>query len=215
MAPASASLLPATSSNAAGAKRPAPAAAVSDAPEHPQAQDDAAGNNQSGQTQQQLECPRCKSGNTKFCYYNNYSTTQPRHFCRACRRYWTHGGTLRNVPVGGACRRSGAGGSKRRRSAEPSLSSAAPAQDAYRPDIRATPLFPFLSDGVFLPQLDLGLSGGASTFAGFPWTPVPAAPDLHDGVGAPLGGGDGTLAGSAWDEFTTGIEFNWPLPAGN
>ncbi|CAD6270883.1 unnamed protein product [Miscanthus lutarioriparius] len=50
-----------------------------------------------------LRCPRCNSNNTKFCYYNNYSTTQPRYFCKACRRYWTHGGALRNVPVGGRC----------------------------------------------------------------------------------------------------------------
>ncbi|KAL6544817.1 hypothetical protein OROMI_023679 [Orobanche minor] len=52
-----------------------------------------------------LECPRCDSSNTKFCYYNNYSLSQPRYFCKACRRYWTHGGTLRNVPIGGGCRR--------------------------------------------------------------------------------------------------------------
>ncbi|CAN0853076.1 Dof zinc finger protein DOF5.3, partial [Linum grandiflorum] len=51
------------------------------------------------------KCPRCDSGNTKFCYYNNYSLTQPRYFCKTCRRYWTHGGTLRNVPVGGGCRK--------------------------------------------------------------------------------------------------------------
>ncbi|RWW80805.1 hypothetical protein BHE74_00010831 [Ensete ventricosum] len=47
-------------------------------------------------------CPRCDSANTKFCYYNNYSKLQPRHYCRACRRHWTEGGTLRNVPVGGS-----------------------------------------------------------------------------------------------------------------
>ncbi|KAH9607782.1 hypothetical protein KSS87_022431, partial [Heliosperma pusillum] len=52
-----------------------------------------------------LKCPRCESNNTKFCYYNNYSLTQPRHFCKTCRRYWTRGGALRNVPVGGGCRR--------------------------------------------------------------------------------------------------------------
>ncbi|KAL5057114.1 hypothetical protein RYX36_028718 [Vicia faba] len=51
------------------------------------------------------KCPRCESTNTKFCYYNNYSLSQPRHFCKACRRYWTRGGALRNVPVGGGCRR--------------------------------------------------------------------------------------------------------------
>ena len=52
-----------------------------------------------------LPCPRCESMNTKFCYYNNYSVTQPRHFCRQCQRYWTAGGTLRNVPVGGGSRK--------------------------------------------------------------------------------------------------------------
>ncbi|KZV24506.1 hypothetical protein F511_37370 [Dorcoceras hygrometricum] len=51
------------------------------------------------------KCPRCDSSNTKFCYYNNYSLSQPRYFCKACRRYWTHGGTLRNVPIGGGCRK--------------------------------------------------------------------------------------------------------------
>ncbi|GMN24565.1 hypothetical protein TIFTF001_000617 [Ficus carica] len=55
--------------------------------------------------EQALKCPRCDSTNTKFCYYNNYSLTQPRYFCKACRRYWTKGGTLRNVPVGGGCRK--------------------------------------------------------------------------------------------------------------
>ena len=49
--------------------------------------------------------PRCESTKTKFCYYNNYSLSQPRHFCKTCRRYWTKGGTLRTVPVGGGCRK--------------------------------------------------------------------------------------------------------------
>ncbi|GAB2279688.1 hypothetical protein Dimus_014330 [Dionaea muscipula] len=54
---------------------------------------------------QNLRCPRCDSTNTKFCYYNNYNLTQPRHFCKTCRRYWTKGGALRNVPIGGGCRK--------------------------------------------------------------------------------------------------------------
>jgi hypothetical protein len=54
---------------------------------------------------QSLRCPRCDSSNTKFCYYNNYNLTQPRHFCKTCRRYWTKGGALRNVPIGGGCRK--------------------------------------------------------------------------------------------------------------
>ncbi|XP_050369811.1 dof zinc finger protein DOF3.6-like isoform X2 [Argentina anserina] len=57
------------------------------------------------QPETSLKCPRCESTNTKFCYFNNYSLSQPRHFCKACRRYWTRGGALRNVPVGGGCRR--------------------------------------------------------------------------------------------------------------
>lgn len=67
-----------------------------------------------------LPCPRCESINTKFCYYNNYNLGQPRYFCKSCRRYWTRGGTLRNVPVGGGTRKSSA--VKRSRSASTSTS---------------------------------------------------------------------------------------------
>ncbi|KAE8665178.1 Dof zinc finger protein DOF5.8 [Hibiscus syriacus] len=59
-----------------------------------------------------LPCPRCDSTSTKFCYYNNYNLSQPRYFCKSCRRYWTQGGTLRNVPIGGGTRKA----SKRSRS---------------------------------------------------------------------------------------------------
>ncbi|KAL8130354.1 hypothetical protein V2J09_019509 [Rumex salicifolius] len=68
-----------------------------------------------------LKCPRCDSTNTKFCYYNNYSLSQPRHFCKACKRYWTRGGTLRTVPVGGGCRKN----KRIRRIISPNFSSAA------------------------------------------------------------------------------------------
>ncbi|XP_020214911.1 dof zinc finger protein DOF2.2 [Cajanus cajan] len=67
-----------------------------------------------------LKCPRCESTNTKFCYFNNYSLSQPRHFCKTCRRYWTRGGALRNVPVGGGCRRNKK--NKRSRSKSPASS---------------------------------------------------------------------------------------------
>ncbi|KAK8687026.1 hypothetical protein V6N13_085859 [Hibiscus sabdariffa] len=53
-----------------------------------------------------LPCPRCNSMDTKFCYYNNYNVSQPRHFCKNCQRYWTAGGTMRNVPVGAGRRKS-------------------------------------------------------------------------------------------------------------
>ncbi|XP_062214143.1 dof zinc finger protein DOF2.4-like [Phragmites australis] len=69
-----------------------------------------------------LKCPRCDSTNTKFCYFNNYSLSQPRHFCKTCRRYWTRGGALRSVPVGGGCRRN-----KRTKSSKSNSSSAASA----------------------------------------------------------------------------------------
>ncbi|CAN6280130.1 unnamed protein product [Urochloa humidicola] len=70
-----------------------------------------------------VKCPRCESTNTKFCYYNNYNLSQPRHFCKSCRRYWTKGGVLRNVPVGGGCR-------KAKRSSPSSSSSPAAASAA-------------------------------------------------------------------------------------
>ncbi|CAD6205425.1 unnamed protein product [Miscanthus lutarioriparius] len=68
------------------------------------------------------QCPRCKSANTKFCYYNNYSREQPRYLCKACRRHWTEGGTLRDVPVGG--------GRKNRRGAKGSAKASASAAAA-------------------------------------------------------------------------------------
>ncbi|KAJ6317975.1 hypothetical protein OIU76_013512 [Salix suchowensis] len=52
-----------------------------------------------------ISCPRCNSMDTKFCYYNNYNVNQPRHFCKNCQRYWTAGGTMRNVPVGAGRRK--------------------------------------------------------------------------------------------------------------
>ncbi|KAL6626903.1 hypothetical protein ACP70R_030629 [Stipagrostis hirtigluma subsp. patula] len=61
-----------------------------------------------------LPCPRCESTHTKFCYYNNYNLAQPRHFCKGCRRYWTRGGALRNVPVGGGTRKGGPVGRRKR-----------------------------------------------------------------------------------------------------
>ena len=64
-------------------------------------------------------CPRCSSDNTKFCFYNNYRVTQPRYNCRNCRRFWTHGGALRDVPIGGRAR-------KIKRIEQPSVSQVVP-----------------------------------------------------------------------------------------
>ncbi|GFY88458.1 cycling DOF factor 3 [Actinidia rufa] len=52
-----------------------------------------------------LPCPRCSSSETKFCYFNNYNVNQPRYFCKNCQRYWTAGGSMRNVPVGSGRRK--------------------------------------------------------------------------------------------------------------
>ncbi|CAA2983619.1 cyclic dof factor 2-like [Olea europaea subsp. europaea] len=52
-----------------------------------------------------LPCPRCNSMDTKFCYFNNYNVSQPRHFCKKCQRYWTSGGTMRNMRVGAGRRK--------------------------------------------------------------------------------------------------------------
>ncbi|GAU37661.1 hypothetical protein TSUD_220860 [Trifolium subterraneum] len=49
-----------------------------------------------------VPCPRCKSMDTKFCYYN---IKQPRHFCKNCRRYWTAGGTARSMLIGAGRRK--------------------------------------------------------------------------------------------------------------
>ncbi|KAF8700342.1 hypothetical protein HU200_034274 [Digitaria exilis] len=109
-----------------------------------------------------LRCPRCDSANTKFCYYNNYSLSQPRHFCKACKRYWTRGGTLRNVPVGGGCRknkrsRSGASATGGRTTGSSSAAAAAVTSSA------STLSLPPPS-GSSLPSLTsaLGLSGSTS-----------------------------------------------------
>ncbi|KAG0463722.1 hypothetical protein HPP92_019791 [Vanilla planifolia] len=81
--------------------------------------------------EQPLRCPRCDSPNTKFCYYNNYSLSQPRYFCKGCRRYWTKGGSLRNVPVGGGCRKSKRASSSSSSSTSTSSSSTKNSQAAH------------------------------------------------------------------------------------
>lgn len=80
------------------------------------------------QESEPLNCPRCGSTNTKFCYYNNYNRSQPRYLCKSCKRYWTKGGTLRNVPVGGGRREN-----KRPRTS--SAATAAPSTAQPRRDI--------------------------------------------------------------------------------
>ncbi|KAI7741131.1 hypothetical protein M8C21_000651 [Ambrosia artemisiifolia] len=85
-----------------------------------------------------VNCPRCNSINTKFCYYNNYSLSQPRYFCKTCRRYWTEGGSLRNVPVGGGSRKN------KRSSSSNSISSHSSAMSKKLPDLVVPPAPPTL-----------------------------------------------------------------------
>ncbi|KAI8572826.1 hypothetical protein RHMOL_Rhmol01G0230400 [Rhododendron molle] len=101
------------------------------------------------QKDQALNCPRCNSTNTKFCYYNNYSLTQPRYFCKTCRRYWTDGGSLRNVPVGGGSR-------KNKRSSN--TSSSTPASSSHKlPDLNPPiSLSPFSSSNSLNPNSHQG-----------------------------------------------------------
>ncbi|KMZ62001.1 Dof zinc finger protein DOF1.7 [Zostera marina] len=115
-------------------------------------------------------CPRCNSQDTKFCYYNNYNLAQPRHFCKACRRYWTLGGSLRNIPIGGTSRRNTeikyCCTPKRRRSDRPNSSTESPTQMVSGYDVQpvaaSLPLIEHKSDmmGTFEALLTEPLSLG-------------------------------------------------------
>ncbi|KAK1378719.1 hypothetical protein POM88_025463 [Heracleum sosnowskyi] len=43
------------------------------------------------------KCPRCYSSDTRFCYFNNKNTSQPRYICKNCKKFWTQGGHVRNI----------------------------------------------------------------------------------------------------------------------
>uniref|UniRef100_A0A0D9XL26 Dof zinc finger protein n=1 Tax=Leersia perrieri TaxID=77586 RepID=A0A0D9XL26_9ORYZ len=101
------------------------------------------------------QCPRCGSSNTKFCYYNNYSRTQPRYLCKACRRHWTEGGTLRDVPVGG--------GRKNTKRAPSAAAKAKAAAASVASSSSATSSFPdILRQMLFSPAAATGGGGGYS-----------------------------------------------------
>ena len=117
-------------------------------------------------------CPRCESTNTKFCYYNNYSQSQPRHFCKACRRYWTEGGTLRNVPQGGGSHRRGSKRPRKTPGATTSRPVLLTGTEVVPPMPPPPP--PFLvvggggDQGVFPPFHTAGCAGMMPDFVGFP-----------------------------------------------
>ncbi|CAD5184366.1 unnamed protein product [Musa acuminata subsp. malaccensis] len=128
------------------------------------------------QPEQPLKCPRCDSTNTKFCYFNNYSLSQPRHFCKTCRRYWTRGGALRNVPVGGGCRRNkrskSSGSSSKSTTADrqagnsSSSSTATGRGGALPPNIPQPGQLPFLAS--MHTFADYGASNPSLNFTGIP-----------------------------------------------
>ena len=142
-----------------------------------------------------LKCPRCESTNTKFCYFNNYSLSQPRHFCKTCRRYWTRGGALRSVPVGGGCRRNkrskGGGGSNSPASSDRQTGSVNSTNSVSSKSERIG-LAPHLPPLRFMPPLhqfaefgdaDIGLNYGLS------YGPVGGVGDLSYQIGASAFGG--------------------------
>ncbi|RZR70439.1 hypothetical protein BHM03_00000045 [Ensete ventricosum] len=143
-----------------------------------------------------LKCPRCDSSNTKFCYFNNYSLSQPRHFCKACRRYWTRGGAIRNVPVGGGCRRNkrtkSAGGSASRSSTTNTQTGAASSSStatssgvggAITSNALLPPQLPFMASLHPLP--DFGATNFGMSFSGI---------QPMDTLDYQLGGGSGSGA---------------------
>ncbi|KAJ4954449.1 hypothetical protein NE237_011232 [Protea cynaroides] len=116
------------------------------------------------QKEQALNCPRCNSTNTKFCYYNNYSLTQPRYFCKTCRRYWTEGGSLRNVPVGGGSRKNKRSSTSSSSSSSKKVPDLTPTSSSQNPKIHkgqdlnlafpATHDFSTVSEFVELPNIE-------------------------------------------------------------
>jgi hypothetical protein len=171
-------------------------------------------------------CPRCESRDTKFCYYNNYNTSQPRHFCKGCRRYWTKGGTLRSVPVGG--------GTRKRPSSSSSSSSGAATVKRQKPTKkrRAAPPEPLTASAVDDVVLITAPDTAKMTEATTTTPPTDAASEIttelvvpaaaaeedsftdllqhggdDDAAGLDLGFSDYTVGGKALGDSYT---FEWP-----
>ncbi|KAM0941716.1 putative transcription factor C2C2-Dof family [Dioscorea sansibarensis] len=129
-----------------------------------------------------LKCPRCGSSNTKFCYYNNYNLSQPRHFCKSCRRYWTRGGVLRNVPVGGGSRKPSSSSSSSPSSSKKPSSSSKKSSPSPSPSPSLSPIAPPKPDPTADPQASPEVVMGHGTIPSilaFPrvFDPAPIAGD--------------------------------------
>lgn len=172
-----------------------------------------------------LKCPRCESTNTKFCYFNNYSLSQPRHFCKTCRRYWTCGGALRNVPVGGGCRRNkrtkaGGGGSSSKSPASSdrqtgSASSTNSVSSGSAGDLvgLGNPHAPPLRFMSPLLASEFAAAGGDLNY-GLNYNTISAPMgDLNFHLASPLGGGGGggSIGATGSVLFATGLE-QWRVP---
>ncbi|XP_034693152.1 dof zinc finger protein DOF5.1 [Vitis riparia] len=166
-----------------------------------------------------LKCPRCESTNTKFCYFNNYSLSQPRHFCKTCRRYWTRGGALRNVPVGGGCRRNkrSKGSSSKSpvsgdRQAGSSSTSAVHSNSSTAEILGLAPQIPPMRFMAPLHHLaDYGAGDIGLNYSGIP-TAVGGTGDMNFQIGSHLGGGSSGGAGGVGGSFLSvgGLE-QWRL----
>ncbi|KAG5566895.1 hypothetical protein RHGRI_002446 [Rhododendron griersonianum] len=159
-----------------------------------------------------LKCPRCESANTKFCYFNNYNLSQPRHFCKTCRRYWTRGGSLRNIPVGGGCRKNkrckNKSSSKSHHQAMNITNSASTSTPSRRS--AETPNY-FLTPS---PQLQMPFTDGIQNCGGGNLGIGGFQPKIATEVGGGGGGGEACLgfqSGSS-DFFSVGVAEQWRLP---
>ncbi|CAN6249766.1 unnamed protein product [Urochloa humidicola] len=156
------------------------------------------------QKEKALNCPRCNSTNTKFCYYNNYSLQQPRYFCKTCRRYWTEGGSLRNVPVGGGSRKNKRSSSSSSSSATASTSASALTSSSSMLSASAAasnknPKLSHLHEGAAAHDLNLAFphhGGGGLHAPEFPAFPSLESSNVCSSGGGAMAGGNGRGVGA-------------------
>ncbi|KAJ0097093.1 hypothetical protein Patl1_28359 [Pistacia atlantica] len=163
--------------------------------------------------EQSLKCPRCDSPNTKFCYYNNYSLTQPRHFCKTCRRYWTKGGALRNVPIGGGCRKNKKIKSSSRLSGDSKDSGSTSEMGGLKFFHGLSPAMDFQLDNTN-PCFSLDPPGTAGTnLMGFNFNPLPSVTNSFSGAIQEMGSlnVNSSLASSIESLSSINQDLHWRL----
>ncbi|OAY35364.1 dof zinc finger protein DOF3.4 [Manihot esculenta] len=168
--------------------------------------------------QEHLPCPRCDSTNTKFCYYNNYNFSQPRHFCKSCRRYWTHGGTLRDIPVGGGTRKNA---KRSRTAATATMVGPITSTTSDNLPLPATPVLePLLTNQGTSVQFGCGggggdgKGGGSSTMGGSTMCGSFTSLLNTQGPGFLALGGFGVGLGTGFEDMGFGLGRGvWPFPS--